>query len=91
MSDATNPKHYRQGGIQPIDFIEANNLGFNAGNVIKYVTRAKFKNGAEDIRKAQWYLARHLKEIEAAEAKAFEMPAGYGPPIVNQTIKKPNK
>ena len=76
MSDATNPKHYRQGGIQPIDYIEANNLGFNAGNVIKYVTRAKFKNGAEDIRKAQWYLARHLKEIEAAEAAALEIPTG---------------
>ena len=72
MSDPTNPKHYQQGGIQPIDFIEANGLGFNAGNVIKYVTRARFKNGAEDIRKAQWYLDRHLKEIEADEAAAVD-------------------
>ena len=48
--------HYRDKGIQPIVYIHANDLGFCEGNVIKYVTRHKEKNGAADIRKAIHYL-----------------------------------
>jgi hypothetical protein len=48
--------HYKDKGIQPIVYIYANNLGFCEGNVIKYVTRHKEKNGAADIRKAIHYL-----------------------------------
>ena len=48
--------HYRNYSIQPIEYIVANDLGFLAGNVVKYVTRYKDKNGAEDIRKAIHYL-----------------------------------
>ena len=48
--------HYRAKGIQPIVYIHANNLGFCEGNVVKYVTRHKDKNGAADIRKAIHYL-----------------------------------
>ena len=39
--DKINPHHYNSKGIQPIDYIEANNMSFNEGNVIKYVTRYK--------------------------------------------------
>ena len=55
--------HYRARGIQPIEYIHANNLGFCAGNVVKYITRYKDKNGAADIRKAIHYLEL-LLELE---------------------------
>jgi hypothetical protein len=55
--------HYKDKGIQPIVYIHANNLGFCAGNVVKYVTRYKEKNGAADIRKAIHYLEL-LLELE---------------------------
>lgn len=48
--------HYNNKKIQPIDYILENNLPYCEGNVIKYVTRHKEKNGAEDIRKAIHYL-----------------------------------
>lgn len=48
--------HYRKLKIQPIQYIEANGLGFHEGNVIKYITRWKDKNGVEDLRKAVHYL-----------------------------------
>jgi hypothetical protein len=48
--------HYKDKGIQPIVYIHANDLGFCEGNVVKYVTRHKEKNGAADIRKAIHYL-----------------------------------
>jgi hypothetical protein len=55
--------HYKDKGIQPIVYIHANNLGFCAGNVVKYVTRYKTKGGAADIRKAIHYLEL-LLELE---------------------------
>ena len=48
--------HYKDKTIQPVVYILANNLGFCEGNVVKYVTRHKEKNGAADIRKAIHYL-----------------------------------
>ena len=47
--------HYKNMGIQPVLYIQANNLDYLAGNVVKYVSRHKVKNGAEDIRKAIHY------------------------------------
>ena len=62
-SDPINhPAHYKIGGIETIDFIEAKNLGYNLGNVVKYITRADHKgNKLEDLRKAQWYLTRAIE------------------------------
>ena len=48
--------HYKKCKIQPIEYIHANNIGYLEGNVIKYVTRHKDKNGVEDIKKAMHYL-----------------------------------
>jgi len=48
-------EHYNSKAIQPIDYILKNNLGYCEGNVIKYITRHRDKNGAEDIRKAIHY------------------------------------
>jgi len=62
MPDPVNhPAHYTQGGIETIDFIEAKGLGYNLGNVIKYITRADYKgNRIEDLQKAKWYLEREI-------------------------------
>ena len=62
MPDPVNhPAHYTQGGIETIDFIEAKGLGYNLGNVIKYITRADHKgNRLEDLQKAKWYLEREI-------------------------------
>lgn len=48
--------HYKEFRIQPIEFIEGNDLGFSVGNVIKYVCRYKYKNGKEDLLKAKHYI-----------------------------------
>ena len=63
-----HPKHYVQGQIEPIDFINANNLDYLEGNIIKYVSRYKFKNGLEDLLKAQFYI-NMLIEREKDSAK----------------------
>lgn len=55
--------HY-QLPIQPVDYIVKNNLGYREGNVIKYVTRHKDKNGAEDLIKAIHYLEMILEEYD---------------------------
>ena len=48
--------HYKSQAIQPIEYIQANGLQYCEGNVVKYVTRHRLKNGAEDIKKAIHYL-----------------------------------
>jgi hypothetical protein len=59
-----HPPHYKTGGIETIDFIEAKELGYHLGNVIKYVSRAKHKgNELEDLKKAQWYLERAIMKL----------------------------
>ena len=66
-----HPKHYKaKNGMEVIDVIEAftaNLSGYEAthtGNVIKYICRWKEKNGLEDLKKAQWFLNRLIKNIE---------------------------
>ena len=59
--DKTKPSYYGT-GFDVIDFCQANNLDFMQGNVIKYVTRYKEKNGKEDLLKAKEYIDRIIKE-----------------------------
>ena len=59
-----NPPHYTAGGIETIDFIEAKSLGYNLGNVVKYITRADHKGDKhEDLCKARWYLNREIAKL----------------------------
>lgn len=74
-SNAVNhPKHYQSGGMETIDVIKAFTEdcnayeGFLVGNVIKYICRFKKKNGAEDLKKARWYLDELTKYVEEYEA-----------------------
>jgi DNA-binding CsgD family transcriptional regulator len=59
-----HPAHYKKGGIEVIDFIEAKQLGYHLGNVVKYISRAYHKGGMEDLLKAQWYLNRAIEKGE---------------------------
>jgi hypothetical protein len=59
--NVNHPAHYKTGGIETIDFIEAKGLNYHLGNVVKYITRADTKgNRKEDLLKAQWYLNREI-------------------------------
>lgn len=63
------PKHYTQAGIEAIDYLKSTMSkeayqGFLEGNVKKYMHRFRFKNGIEDLKKANWYLNKLIKELE---------------------------
>lgn len=47
--------HYKNLAIQPAQYMHENKIDYLAGNAIKYLTRYKSKNGAEDIKKAKHY------------------------------------
>ena len=48
--------HYKSLAIQPVEYIHANKIGYFEGNVIKYVTRWRAKNGVADLEKAKHYI-----------------------------------
>jgi hypothetical protein len=60
-----HPSHYKVGGIETIDFIEAKQLDYHLGNVVKYISRADYKDEKlENLKKAQWYLNRAVANLE---------------------------
>ena len=62
--NVNHPAHYKVGGIETIDFIEAKGFGYNLGNVIKYLSRADSKGKREeDLLKARWYLNREIAKF----------------------------
>ena len=64
--NVNHPPHYNQAGIECLDAIEAaTGEGFEhylQGNILKYLWRYRYKNGIEDLKKAQFYLDRLVKE-----------------------------
>ena len=66
-----HPPHYNRAGIETIDAIEAmTDKGFEyylQGNIMKYLWRYRYKNGVEDLRKAEWYLNKLIKNREDYE------------------------
>jgi|TARA_R110000824_G_scaffold12806_4_gene55879 hypothetical protein len=63
-----NPPHYNRHGVECIQAIRATLTdeefrGYCKGNVLKYTWRENYKNMDEDLRKAQWYLNKLLKDI----------------------------
>ena len=66
MRKQVSGSHYADQAIEPIDYITANDLGYCEGNVVKYVTRHKLKNGKEDILKAIHYL-EFILELQYGE------------------------
>jgi hypothetical protein len=63
-----HPKHYTK-GIEMWDYAHSHNLDFFEGNVIKYVTRWRTKNGLEDLRKAKQYLDKLIEHNENKSPK----------------------
>ena len=55
--------HYKEYAIQPIEYSFYNDLNFLQGNIVKYATRYKDKNGREDLLKVIHY-AQLLIEFE---------------------------
>lgn len=54
--------HYKDQPIQPVTFIRANNVPYVEGNIIKYVSRHRVKNGLNDLKKAQHYLEMLMED-----------------------------
>ena len=73
MADNVNkPPHYNQTGIECIDAIQAaTGDGYEyylQGNILKYLWRYRYKNGIEDLRKAQWYLNKLIEVNDADQS-----------------------
>ena len=60
-----SPIHYNKAGIETIDALEAMLVGgfdyYLQGNIVKYLWRFRYKNGVEDLKKAQWYLNKLIE------------------------------
>lgn len=70
VDPVNHPPHYKHGGIETIDIIEAKGLGFHLGNAVKYILRAGHKDDArQDIEKARWYLDRWLGAQDKEQSK----------------------
>ena len=66
MEDMVNsPIHYNKAGIETIDALESMLVdGFDyylQGNIVMYLWRFRYKNGVEDLKKAQWYLNKLIE------------------------------
>jgi len=60
--DSINPTYYKQGEIEVIDFILDQNMDYLTANVQKYISRWKFKDGIDDLRKARWFLDKLIEQ-----------------------------
>lgn len=75
MADMVNhPSHYNQNDVETIDIIQQaltqeEFVGFLKGNIIKYLDRHEFKNGEQDLEKAQWYSNKLLDVMVVGEHK----------------------
>lgn len=72
LSTQIGGQHYKDKAIQPVEFIHANHLGFCEGNVVKYVSRWRQKNGIADLEKAKHYLEL-LIELESSAKKSAQL------------------
>lgn len=68
----TQPSYYVSNGLEARKVIDAFNLNFNLGNVIKYTLRAGKKGKAtEDLRKAIEYLHYEIERLEKPTGKGY--------------------
>ena len=63
--EINNPEHYTKGKIEVFDFIVDQDLPWEAGNIIKYLFRYRYKGTPlKDLKKAQWYVNRLVEQME---------------------------
>lgn len=79
LTKQVNGNHYKNMAIQPIEFIHANKLGYCEGNVVKYITRWRNKNGKADLEKAKHYIDL-LIELEGLNAHLDAQEGVNSPP-----------
>ena len=70
LNEQPGGSHYKDKAIQPVQYIHANGIGYCEGNVIKYVSRWREKNGLQDLLKARHYIDL-LIELEGLEKAEF--------------------
>lgn len=68
LNEQVQGNHYKDMPIQPVEYIHANAMGYLEGNVVKYVSRWRKKNGMEDLYKAKHYIEL-LIELEMKKNK----------------------
>jgi|TARA_R110000765_G_scaffold18780_1_gene49824 hypothetical protein len=64
IEEKINPSHYTQGKIEVIDFILDQKMDYMTATITKYISRWRFKDGVCDLKKAQWFLNKLIKEEE---------------------------
>jgi len=70
LTEQVGGSHYKTMKIQPIEFIQANDLGFCEGNAVKYLCRYKQKGGLQDLHKAKHYIEILIEMTAKWEAEA---------------------
>lgn len=73
----SHPPHYNSGKIEVITIMEdqlapEEYRGYIKGQVLKYITRERHKNGLEDLKKAAWYLNRLIIKLEQEQQNVSE-------------------
>lgn len=73
-----HPPHYTKGGIECLDAIRASMTddeykGYLKGNIIKYLWRYEWKNGLEDLKKAQFYQNKLIEIVQAEKVRGDSM------------------
>lgn len=78
--------HYNELPYQPIELIYKLDLGFIQGNIIKYITRWRCKNGIEDLKKAEHYceLGFYYEETNSKYSSRYRYTSSH---IVNEANK----
>ncbi len=76
VEEINHPDHYNI-GIECTDYIKSWDMNFVEGNIIKYVTRYRYKNGLKDLLKAQWYINDLILQMETTnKSKKTQKPKG---------------
>lgn len=83
-----NHSHYKRGGIEPIKYIESNDLNFSEGSIVKYVTRWCFKNGAQDLCKVVHYALLLLHEYFGLPKERIDDVMKIIEPFNNSNLKQ---
>ena len=82
-------KHYVGQQIQPWDFIVSHDMGFLEGNIVKYVSRYKYKDGLSDLEKALHYLTKLIEVTNERNRQNERLP--QAPARKSLAAKHPTK
>tara|TARA_R110002020_G_scaffold431299_3_gene641311 strand:+ start:173 stop:478 length:306 start_codon:yes stop_codon:yes gene_type:complete len=89
VEEINHPDHYNI-GIECTDYIKSWDMNFVEGNIIKYVTRYRYKNGIKDLLKAQWYINDLISQMETTD-KSKKDKKSKGPKKSKQLLLEVSK